>query len=409
MFLKDGLNGVGINFEAYIPNGYAYIDITESLVQDTVNYISLWAEKGLSIFIGEESKYLNMNFPHSINIKLQNEIVYNNDEIRSAVLTPKANTKYYLITKNSGTIDDILISTESNLSASHTKNIDLLNLKIIEASKSGQKHRVFIKDNTDVINHGASVNRDGSITTSSNIYWGISPFKIYESKEDFAQCSTYNVNIENDYIYTDKADGYIETAPIYINNPLAIKRLLLKINEIGFDNMRGMKMQILSSNTRNGDFVPINSFNDNYGFVYGDALLKYIKLKIIIPEKKYINNFGIYIEYCSTEDNYPKLFTPTSGEIITKIYDTQYSNDYKIRDISIDSISNINDVEIYVQASRDDYSADVWQSWKKIELNSNLRIKNELKFNNTRFFRFKVLLKTGNASIKINNIDIEVI
>ena len=168
-------------------------------------------------------------------------------------------------------------------------------------------------------------------------------------------------------------------------------------------------MQILSSNTRNGDFVPINSFNDNYGFVYGDALLKYIKLKIIIPEKKYINNFGIYIEYCSTEDNYPKLFTPTSGEIITKIYDTQYSNDYKIRDISIDSISNINDVEIYVQASRDDYSADVWQSWKKIELNSNLRIKNELKFNNTRFFRFKVLLKTGNASIKINNIDIEVI
>lgn len=41
MFLKDGLNGVGINFEAYIPNGYAYIDITENLVQDTVNYISL--------------------------------------------------------------------------------------------------------------------------------------------------------------------------------------------------------------------------------------------------------------------------------------------------------------------------------------------------------------------------------
>lgn len=118
-------------------------------------------------------------------------------------------------------------------------------------------------------------------------------------------------------------------------------------------------MQILSSNTRNGDFVPINSFNDNYGFVYGDALLKYIKLKIVIPESKYINNFGIYIEYCSTEDNYPKLFTPTSGEIITKIYDTQYSNDYKIRDISIDSISNINDVEIYVQSSKDDYSADV--------------------------------------------------
>jgi hypothetical protein len=30
-------------------------------------------------------------------------------------------------------------------------------------------------------------------------------------------------------------------------------------------------------------------------------------------------------------------------------------------------------------------------------------------FNDTRFFRFKVLLKTSNSAIKINNIDIEVI
>ena len=57
----------------------------------------------------------------------------------------------------------------------------------------------------------------------------------------------------------------------------------------------------------------------------------------------------------------------------------------------------------------DDYSADVWQPWKKIELNNDLTMKNELVFNNTRFFRFKVLLKTNSANIKINNIDIEVI
>ena len=62
-----------------------------------------------------------------------------------------------------------------------------------------------------------------------------------------------------------------------------------------------------------------------------------------------------------------------------------------------------------MQSSKDDYSADVWHDWKKIELTSDLRIKKELRFEKTRFFRFKVLLKTGNASIKINNIDIEVI
>lgn len=173
------------------------------------------------------------------------------------------------------------------------------------------------------------------------------------------KCSTMNVNIKNNYIYTGKTNGYIETAPIFIDNPLTIKRLVFKINEIGFDDMRGMKTQILSSNSKYGDYIPINSFNDNYGFVYGDALLKYIKIKILIPENKYINNFGVYAEYCSTENNYPKLKTSTSGELITKVYDTQYSSNYKIRDISINDISNVTDVELFVQSSKDDYSADV--------------------------------------------------
>ena len=39
----------------------------------------------------------------------------------------------------------------------HKKNIDLLGLKIIESSSSGQKHRVFIKDNKDIVSNGASI------------------------------------------------------------------------------------------------------------------------------------------------------------------------------------------------------------------------------------------------------------
>ena len=409
MFLKDGLNQVGINFAPEIPNGYAYIEITEFLKQGKDNYLSFWADKTLDVFIGEEKKYFDMEFPHSINIKLTSEIQYKNDNIRSAIISPKANIKYYLVVKNTGTIDDIILSDKSNIAASHTKNIDLLNLKIIENTKAGQKHRVFINNNKDIVNKGAIITADGNIKTSSDIYWGISPINIYDSKEDFVKCSTMNVNIKNNYIYTGKTNGYIETAPIFIDNPLTIKRLVFKINEIGFDDMRGMKTQILSSNSKYGDYIPINSFNDNYGFVYGDALLKYIKIKILIPENKYINNFGIYAEYCSTENNYPKLKTSTSGELITKVYDTQYSSNYKIRDISINDISNVTDVELFVQSSKDDYSADVWQPWKKIELNNDLTMKNELVFNNTRFFRFKVLLKTNSANIKINNIDIEVI
>lgn len=270
--------------------------------------------------------------------------------------------KYYIVVKGAGTIDDIILSDESNLSASHKKNINLLNLKIKEDHKSGQKYRVFINDNKNIVNKGALLTADKSIKIASNIYWGITPLITYESREDFAKCYTSDIDIENNYICTGKTEGYIETPPIYLDNPMTIRRLVFKLNEIEFNDMRGMKIQVLSSNSRNGDFIPINSFNNNYGFVYGDALLKYIKLRIVMPAKKYINNFGIYVEYCSTDDNYPRLMTPTSGELITKIFDTQHSNDYKIRELSIDNISNINDVEIFAQASKDDFSADVWQS-----------------------------------------------
>ena len=172
--------------------------------------------------------------------------------------------------------------------------------------------------------------------------------------------------------------------------------------------MRGFKIQILSSNTRHGVYMPINTFSDNYGYVYGDALLKYIKIKVIIPDNKYLNNLNIYAEYKSTESNAPKVVAPSSGILVSKIYDTQNSANYKIKDINISDISNINDVEIQVRAAREDYSADVWHPWQTLKLNNGNILINECKFYNTRFFQARVILKSSNAYVKIKNIDIEV-
>ena len=407
MVLKDGLNQLGISFMPEIPNGYAYIELTDYLEKGD-NYLSFWAEKSLEVFIGEEKKYLGLNFPDSISIKIGQEIPYRDDEIRTITIKQDDNKKYYLIVKGQGTIDDIILSNDISSISAHTKNIDLLGLSINEGFKQGQKHRVFLNSNKDAINKGAALTKDGYVKTASNMYWGISPLKSYDSKEDFATCSTENIHFENSYVRTGRTEGYIETAPIYLDNPMTIKRVIVKANEIGFDDMRGFKIQILSSNTREGVYMPINTFNDNYGYVYGDALLKYIKIKVTMPDNKFLNNLNIYTEYKSTEANAPKVLMPSSGELITKIYDAQYSTDYRIREISIADISNINDVEIQVRASKEDYSADVWHPWQTLELKHNLTLKNELKFYGTRFFQIKVLLKTSNAFIKINNIDIEV-
>ena len=407
MVLKDGLNQLGISFMPEIPNGYAYIELTDYLEKGD-NYLSFWAEKSLEVFIGEEKKYLGLNFPDSISIKIGQEIPYRDDEIRTITIKQDDNKKYYLIVKGQGTIDDIILSNDISSISAHIKNIDLLGLSINEGFKQGQKHRVFLNSNKDAINKGAALTKDGYVKTASNMYWGISPLKSYDSKEDFATCSTENIHFENSYVRTGRTEGYIETAPIYLDNPMTIKRVIVKANEIGFDDMRGFKIQILSSNTREGVYMPINTFNDNYGYVYGDALLKYIKIKVTMPDNKFLNNLNIYAEYKSTETNAPKVLMPSSGELITKIYDAQYSTDYRIREISIADISNINDVEIQVRASKEDYSADVWHPWQTLELKHNLTLKNELKFYGTRFFQIKVLLKTSNAFIKINNIDIEV-
>ena len=407
MVLKDGLNQLGISFMPEIPNGYAYIELTDYLEKGD-NYLSFWAEKSLEVFIGEEKKYLGLNFPDSISIKIGQEIPYRDDEIRTITIKQDDNKKYYLIVKGQGTIDDIILSNDISSISAHTKNIDLLGLSINEGFKQGQKHRVFLNSNKDAINKGAALTKNGYVKTASNMYWGISPLKSYDSKEDFATCSTENIHFENSYVRTGRTEGYIETAPIYLDNPMTIKRVIVKANEIGFDDMRGFKIQILSSNTREGVYMPINTFNDNYGYVYGDALLKYIKIKVTMPDNKFLNNLNIYAEYKSTEANAPKVLMPSSGELITKIYDAQYSTDYRIREISIADISNINDVEIQVRASKEDYSADVWHPWQTLELKHNLTLKNELKFYGTRFFQIKVLLKTSNAFIKINNIDIEV-
>ena len=407
MILKDGLNQLGIHFMPEIPNGYAYLDLTEYL-EDGDNYLSFWAEKTLEVYIGEEKKYLGLNFPDSINIKIGQEINYRDDEIRTTTIKKEQDKKVYLIIKGQGTIDDIILNSDINSISAHTKNIDLLGLKINEGYKSGQKHRVFINSNKHAINEGASITKDGYIKTSSNIYWGISPIKTYDRKDDFAKCSTENIHFENDYIKTGRTEGYIETAPIFLDNPMTIKRVIIKANEIGFDDMRGFKIQVLSSNTRDGVYMPINTFNDNYGYVYGDSLLKYIKIKVTMPDNKYLNNLYIYAEYKSTESNAPKVITPSSGVLMSKIYDAQYSADYKIRDINISDVSNINDVEIQVRASKEDYSADVWHPWQTLELKSTNALKGECKFYDTRFFQVRVILKSSNAYIKIKNIDIEV-
>jgi hypothetical protein len=409
MYLKDGLNGLCLAFNPYLDNGYAYIDITQ-FIKDK-SYISFWAEETLSVYIGKEKKYMGLDFPRSINMEIDSEIVYMNDDIRSMKITKEDDTKYYLIVKGIGSIDDIIISeNEFDALKLHNKNIDMLGLNIKESKIQGSVFKLSILDNKHAISIGAGLASDGKITMTSNIDWGLTIFKSYETKADFMTCSNHNVSIENEYIQTTTKEGYIETEPLFINNPLSLKRLFFKVNNINFDNMRDIKVTIFTSNTKDGIYSPCTFFNNNHGFVYGDYLSRYIKVRLDIPKDKVIDNLTLFAEYKSEGDNYPKALTPSSGEILSKVFDAQESANYRTKSMKIDNISNINDVEISIRAARDSYSADVWLPWKTIELeDTTFKIKKPIEFNDARFFQVKIKLKSKDAYVKFKYLDIEVI
>ena len=95
-------------------------------------------------------------------------------------------------------------------------------------------------------------------------------------------------------------------------------------------------------------------------------------------------------------------------ELITKVYDAQENLDYKVKSISIDDVSNMNDVEISIRASRDKYSADVWMDWKTLTINSKKQVVNTIEFEDSRFYQMKVKITGKDTYIKMNHLDLEV-
>ena len=137
--------------------------------------------------------------------------------------------------------------------------------------------------------------------------------------------------------------------------------------------------------------------------------MSYIKFKIEIPANKVLNKLQVFVEYKSSKDNLLKLPLHESGYIISKVYDLQDVLNYRLKDLGIDDISNINDIELYIRASRDIEKLEIWHDWQRIFIKEDLTLKDCLKFYDVRYVQLKILLKTRQSYIKFNHLDIEVI
>lgn len=407
--IDQGINGSCLLFNSKVKNGYAFIEITDSLKD--LNIISFFADENLKVFIGEENVIEDSSFSEALNIKISSEIIAEDEKIREKRLAKKEGVKYYLIVSGTGRLDDIIIkdiNESESYFVNHQKNIDKLGLNITEKKTEGIVFRMPIKGNKYCINNGATITNDNKIKISPNIFWKTTKIYEYDTKEDFSKCILSGVSVENNYISTSRVEGQLITEPIFIDNPLTIKRLFFKINDIDFDNMTGIETTIYASNSKSGPFRNIMYFKNNTGYLYGDYLDKYIKIKLNIPSDKIINNISVFVEYKSDKQNAPKLFMPNTGELITKVYDAQDSLNYRVKSISIDEVSNINDIEISIRNSRDKYSADVWMDWKKLKINNKNQILNTVEFEDSRFYQIKIKVIGKDSFIKLKHIDLEV-
>lgn len=399
---------------------YAYLDITEYVSPST--YITLAATPGLKIYIGEERRIGDLKVKSSLSVSLLTELKAPLDEscIRTAIFSTKEDMRYYVVVCNEGIIDDIVISNDlSPISNYHVKNIEKLGLMFNEVKTQGTMYKMKLDNLYSSINNNATICSDGYIRTVGNISWNATKIKTYNTREDFTNRNCYfdTELIVNNYIKApNNSSGRFITEYIQID-PSVINRLFVKVNDILIDSMDKFKITILSTKDKRSSDVEILTLNDNCAFVYGYDLYKFVKVKIEIPEGCVIDKIEILAEYKSDKDNAPVLVTPNAGELISPVFDSQQSSIYTVKNININDISNINDVDIYVRTMTEGNTSYIWSKWNKLELKiengkavfDNINTESlSFKYTPVRFFQFKIVLKSKDAYIDFDSLDIEV-
>ena len=135
--------------------------------------------------------------------------------------------------------------------------------------------------------------------------------------------------------------------------------------------------------------------------------MPYLQIEVDMPAGRVINSIEIYAEYAETDS--PLHIVPNdSGSLITKVYDTAYATNYQLARLE-GTLSNKNDIDIYVRGCRRDTGHEVWTKWYKENLDGHLETEAPHIFDNYRLFQFKIVLKSSKAECSINNFVLEVV
>lgn len=424
MSIEKGLNGLGIQFSSLTRfEGYSYLDLSKHLPSDNQRYvISFYMTGQGKAYLGQEDRMRSeaneFNKQSVIEAKVEAVKSLIEDDIYEIEFVNNTRNKYYLIVKGNVLIDDIIVQSKEDYSIDdHTKNISYLNLDITENIYANFETRLYLNDAEGAIFDGTEL-KDDYIVNSSYIDWGFTKHKELYSYDDFRKCTLENVDLiqHNDkcYVKTESNEGQLTTEAIYIGNIKTIKNLLFKVNDVMFDNMKGFKTRVLTSSNGITGFKEIDSYLDNIGSINTDKLESYVKLIVEMPSNKVINSIELFIEYLSDDIYNPPEIPVISGSYVSKVLDAQYNTRFLVKKLGYElSNSSLNNIEFLIRASKENAENTVWTDWKTIRLeqdaNGDYVIGTRIVFEDYRYFQFKVNLKGEGTSVKIKNLDLEVI
>jgi len=405
-----GLNGMGMRFEKTSEDGYAVMDITEYLTNNTI--LSLYVEGKPEILIAKERKHHGYSFNKSIFAEPY-KALEEHEEFRYFIFnedTFEEDMKYYLVVKSNGLVDDIIIKDYvpvEDIRSIHRKNISALGFDIQEFATINYIQKLLFDVSGNKMDR-LEISEDGTIKTGVNVDWGFT--KVQEFKNDWRSCTLKEVDlVKESYIRSGDRVGSIETEPIYIRNKDSLRSMIVKVNEMLLDTTTGFNVEVYTSERSGGmyNLIAVEENSNTLVVPYG-RLSNYIKVKVDIPPHKVINNLEVYSEYIETESPL-RVGEYENGQLLTKIYDTGFTKDYLIKAFIADEVVKPEFIDISVRAFRQDSDRLVWTEWKPLMLNENLEVTNSVEFEDYRFFQFQISLRSNLASIKLNNIELEVI
>lgn len=418
LHIKDGLNGYGLEV---IPNNnknmsFAYLKITDFLFES--NYISIYNPNKVDIYIGRGLDGNNEKTLMQIEyISEMVQFVNKYDDICYQIFKYDKNYNYYLVVKpkSIGLIDDIIIQDGNNPATNvHVKNIDILNICVEEKAPTNTIVRIPIENEYGNISVSSEINNNGYIVNNANVDWNYTKIKSYYTEKDWlSNFELYNVDVSkiNDTdcaVVTSFTPGRVKTRPIYIGDPKIINKILYKINDINIDTLNGFECKLYQSKTINGNYTPcsLNLSSKSCLNYTNDVSYEYIQLEVDIQSNKVINNIEIFVEYKSDKYNAPIEKISTDGVFITKVLNSYATNNYTLKDIGI--IDMIGTCDIYIRASKENSNTNVWTDWKKIEIDEDNKIIQNIHYAEYKYFQLKINLKGKDTKIKIDYIELEV-